>query len=162
MEAVSRIFEVDIDIVNEVQRHTKNESDMALLSTLYLAKEDGYNPHCDIDFEEDCNLKHSVLEILFTHDDNRSKDIAKEMDEASLVIDNERMCCPCSILLVKSHQRCISILIVNETIPTLQKLKETRKIRFNCIAGLPMEIFKHVLDRVLLGALMVVLHMGIL
>ncbi|GKC42832.1 hypothetical protein Tco_1060554, partial [Tanacetum coccineum] len=129
MEAVSRIFEVDIDIVNEVQRHTKNESDMALLSTLYLAKEDGYNPHCDIDFEEDCNLKHSVLEILFTH---------------------------------YSSGEISSTMIVNETIPTLQKLKETRKIRFNCIAGLPMEIFKHMLDRVLLGALMVVLHMGIL
>nr|GEV67444.1 hypothetical protein [Tanacetum cinerariifolium] len=59
MEAVSKIFEVDIDIVNE----------------------------------EGCNLKHSVPEILVTHDDS-------------------------SILQ-----------IVNETIPTLQKLKETRKIR---------------------------------
>ncbi|GKE40745.1 lysine-specific demethylase JMJ706-like protein isoform X2, partial [Tanacetum coccineum] len=88
MEAVSRIYEEDIDIVNEVQRQFKNGSDMALLSTLYpLAKEDGYNPHCDIDFEEGCNLKHSVPEILVTHDDNSCKDIAKEMDEASSVID---------------------------------------------------------------------------
>nr|GEV76733.1 zinc finger MYM-type protein 1-like [Tanacetum cinerariifolium] len=88
MEAVSRIFEEDIDIVNEVQRQFKNGSDMALLATLYpLAKEDGYIPHCDIDFEEGCNLKHSVPEILVTHDDNSSKDIAKEMDEASSVID---------------------------------------------------------------------------
>nr|GEW74809.1 putative reverse transcriptase domain-containing protein [Tanacetum cinerariifolium] len=55
MEAVSRIFKVDIDIVNE----------------------EGYN------------LKHSVPEILVTHDNNRAKDIAMEMDEASLVIDNE-------------------------------------------------------------------------
>ncbi|GKD24118.1 hypothetical protein Tco_1225821, partial [Tanacetum coccineum] len=54
MEAVSRIFEEDLDIVNEVQRHIKNGSDMALPFTL-LAK-DGYNIH--------------------------SKDIAKEMDEA--------------------------------------------------------------------------------
>ncbi|GJW21714.1 hypothetical protein Tco_0032336, partial [Tanacetum coccineum] len=87
MEVVSRIFEEDIDIVNEVQRHIKNGSDMALPSTLYLLAKDGYNPHCDIDFEEGCNLKHSVPEILVTHDDNSSKDIAKEMDEASLVID---------------------------------------------------------------------------
>nr|GEX27280.1 JmjC domain-containing protein [Tanacetum cinerariifolium] len=106
MEAVIRIFEVDIDIVNEVQRHMKNRSNMALLSTLYLAKEDGYNQHCDIDFEDGCNLKHYVPEILVTHDDNKSKDIAKEMDEDSLVIDSERMFCPCSILRVKSHQRC--------------------------------------------------------
>ncbi|GJT62719.1 putative reverse transcriptase domain-containing protein [Tanacetum coccineum] len=55
MEAVSKIFKVDIDIVNE--------------------------------------------------DDSRSKDIDKEMDKAYLVIDSERMCCPCSILQVKYHQR---------------------------------------------------------
>ncbi|GJX40316.1 retrovirus-related pol polyprotein from transposon TNT 1-94 [Tanacetum coccineum] len=67
----------DIDIVNEVQCHIKNGSDMALPSTLYLLAKDGYNPQCDIDFEEGCNLKHSVLEILVTH----------EMDEAYLVID---------------------------------------------------------------------------
>nr|GFB86920.1 JmjC domain-containing protein [Tanacetum cinerariifolium] len=35
MEAVSGIFEEDIDIVNEVQRQFKNGSDMALLATLY-------------------------------------------------------------------------------------------------------------------------------
>ncbi|GKD48237.1 hypothetical protein Tco_1277213, partial [Tanacetum coccineum] len=41
MEAVSRIFEEDIDIVNEVQRHIKNGSDMAQPSTLSkdIAKE---------------------------------------------------------------------------------------------------------------------------
>ncbi|GJU08586.1 probable pectate lyase 4 [Tanacetum coccineum] len=77
MEVVSRIFEEDIDIVNEVQCHIKNGSDMALPSTLYLLAKDGYNPQCDIDFEEGCNLKHFVLEILVTH----------EMDEAYLVID---------------------------------------------------------------------------
>ncbi|GKB05828.1 putative reverse transcriptase domain-containing protein [Tanacetum coccineum] len=66
MEAVSKIFKVDIDIVNEVQSHIKNRSGIALLSTLYLAKEDGYNPHCDINFKEGCNLKHYVPEILIT------------------------------------------------------------------------------------------------
>nr|GEU33592.1 hypothetical protein [Tanacetum cinerariifolium] len=41
---------------------------MALPPTLYpLAKEDGYHPHCDIDFEEGCNLKHSFPEIIVTH-----------------------------------------------------------------------------------------------
>ncbi|GJZ53856.1 hypothetical protein Tco_0608741 [Tanacetum coccineum] len=41
MEAVSRIFEEDIDIVNDVQCHIKNGSDMALPSTLSkdIAKE---------------------------------------------------------------------------------------------------------------------------
>lgn len=38
--------------------------------------------------------------------------------------------------------------IVNETIPALQKLKETGKIRFIGITGLPLEIFTYVLDRV--------------
>ncbi|PWA46905.1 NAD(P)-linked oxidoreductase superfamily protein [Artemisia annua] len=41
--------------------------------------------------------------------------------------------------------------IINETIPALQKLKETGKIRFVGITGLPLEIFTYVLDRVPLG-----------
>ncbi|PWA83900.1 JmjC domain-containing protein [Artemisia annua] len=106
MEAVSRIFEEDIDIVNEVQRQFKNGSDMALLSTLYpLAKEDGYNPHCDIDFEEGSNLRQSVPELLVTHNDNSSsKDIAKEMDEASSVIDEV----PQSIVHAEVKSTCYS------------------------------------------------------
>ncbi|GKB56605.1 hypothetical protein Tco_0912791 [Tanacetum coccineum] len=46
----------------------KTGSAMALPPTLYpLAKEDGYHPHCDIDYEEGCNLKHSFPEIIVTH-----------------------------------------------------------------------------------------------
>ncbi|XP_074346056.1 L-galactose dehydrogenase [Apium graveolens] len=54
--------------------------------------------------------------------------------------------------------------IVNETIPALQKLKETGKIRFIGITGLPLEIFTYVLDRVPLGTVDVILsycHYGI-
>ncbi|GKG45105.1 hypothetical protein Tco_0495183, partial [Tanacetum coccineum] len=47
MEAVSRIFEEDTNIVNDVQRHIKNGSDMALPSTLYLLAKDGYNLQCE-------------------------------------------------------------------------------------------------------------------
>ncbi|GJT56854.1 hypothetical protein Tco_0991908 [Tanacetum coccineum] len=82
MEANSRIFEEDLDIVNEVQRHIKNGSDMALPSTL-LAK-DGYNIQHDT-----LGLRYylTILCSLLSHDDNSSKDIAKEMDEAYSVID---------------------------------------------------------------------------
>ncbi|GKA23646.1 hypothetical protein Tco_0709679 [Tanacetum coccineum] len=84
MEAVSRIFEEDIDIVNEVQRHIKNGSDMALPSTLYLLAKDGYNLQHDT-----LGLRYylTILCSLLSHDDNSSKDIAKEMDEAYSVID---------------------------------------------------------------------------
>lgn len=54
--------------------------------------------------------------------------------------------------------------IVNETIPALQKLKETGKIRFIGITGLPLEIFTYVLDRVPPGTVDVILsycHYGI-
>lgn len=54
--------------------------------------------------------------------------------------------------------------IVNETIPALQKLKETGKIRFIGITGLPLGIFNYVLDRVPLGTIDVILsycHYGI-
>ncbi|XP_065872458.1 L-galactose dehydrogenase [Euphorbia lathyris] len=47
--------------------------------------------------------------------------------------------------------------IVNETIPALQKLKETGKIRFIGITGLPLEIYTYVLDRVPPGAVDVIL-----
>lgn len=54
--------------------------------------------------------------------------------------------------------------IVNETIPALQKLKATGKIRFIGITGLPLEIFTYVLDRVPPGTVDVILsycHYGI-
>ncbi|XP_071729913.1 L-galactose dehydrogenase-like [Rutidosis leptorrhynchoides] len=54
--------------------------------------------------------------------------------------------------------------VINETIPALQKLKESGKIRFIGITGLPLEIFSYVLDRVPLGTIDVVLsycHYGI-
>ncbi|KAK3420316.1 hypothetical protein EUGRSUZ_G01122 [Eucalyptus grandis] len=47
--------------------------------------------------------------------------------------------------------------IVNETIPALLKLKETGKIRFIGITGLPLGIFTYVLDRVPPGSVDVVL-----
>lgn len=54
--------------------------------------------------------------------------------------------------------------IVNETIPALQKIKESGKARFIGITGLPLGIFTYVLDRVPLGSVDVVLsycHYGI-
>ncbi|CAA7037755.1 unnamed protein product [Microthlaspi erraticum] len=47
--------------------------------------------------------------------------------------------------------------IVNETIPTLQKLKQEGKIRFIGITGLPLNIFTYVLDRVPPGTVDVIL-----
>ena len=46
---------------------------------------------------------------------------------------------------------------MNETIPALQKLKETGKIRFIGITGLPLDIFTYVLDRVPPGSVDVIL-----
>ncbi|KAL2926794.1 L-galactose dehydrogenase [Bienertia sinuspersici] len=47
--------------------------------------------------------------------------------------------------------------IVNETIPALQKIKESGKARFIGITGLPLEIYTYVLDRVPPGTVDVVL-----
>ncbi|XP_031129563.1 L-galactose dehydrogenase [Ipomoea triloba] len=47
--------------------------------------------------------------------------------------------------------------IVNETLPALLKLKETGKIRFIGITGLPLHIFTYVLDRVPPGTVDVIL-----
>ena len=61
MEAVSKMFEEDEDIVNEAQQQITNGSDMTLLSKLYqLAQDDGYFPYCKIDFDPNCNLRQSV------------------------------------------------------------------------------------------------------
>ncbi|XP_047047611.1 L-galactose dehydrogenase-like [Lolium rigidum] len=54
--------------------------------------------------------------------------------------------------------------IVNETIPALQKIKESGKARFIGITGLPLSIFAYVLDRVPPGSVDLVLsycHYGI-
>lgn len=47
--------------------------------------------------------------------------------------------------------------IVSETLPALQKLKESGKVRFIGITGLPLKVFKSVLDRVPAGTVDVVL-----
>ncbi|TVU50275.1 hypothetical protein EJB05_01641 [Eragrostis curvula] len=54
--------------------------------------------------------------------------------------------------------------IVNETIPALQKIKESGKARFIGITGLPLNIYTYVLDRVPPGSVDVILsycHFGI-
>lgn len=47
--------------------------------------------------------------------------------------------------------------IVNETLPALQKLKETGKVRAIGLSGLPLKIFRYVLDRVPRGTVNVIL-----
>jgi L-galactose dehydrogenase len=54
--------------------------------------------------------------------------------------------------------------IVNETIPVLQKIKESGKARFIGITGLPLSIYTYVLDQVPPGSVDVILsycHYGI-
>jgi len=46
---------------------------------------------------------------------------------------------------------------VNETIPALQKIKESGKAKFIGITGLPLDIYTYVLDRVPPGAVDVIL-----
>ncbi|MCJ8331243.1 MAG: aldo/keto reductase, partial [Lentisphaeria bacterium] len=43
--------------------------------------------------------------------------------------------------------------VINETIPTLQKIKETGKVRFVGITGLPLAVFRKVIDRVPAGSI---------
>ena len=47
--------------------------------------------------------------------------------------------------------------MISETIPALIKLKESGKIRFIGITGLPLKVFEYVLDRVPVGTVDVVL-----
>lgn len=49
------------------------------------------------------------------------------------------------------------VQIIEETLPALQRLKEAGKVRFIGITGLPLKIYKYVLDRVPPGTVDVVL-----
>ncbi|XP_076910985.1 lysine-specific demethylase JMJ13-like [Bidens hawaiensis] len=61
METVSKMFEEDKRITNEVKHQFRNESDTILLSKLYpLTENDGYDPYCKIDLDSCCNLKPSI------------------------------------------------------------------------------------------------------
>ncbi|KAL8266985.1 hypothetical protein R6Q59_004329 [Mikania micrantha] len=96
METVSKMFEEDKDIINEVEHQFRNRNDTVLLSELYpLSENNDYNLYCKIDFQQGWNLKQSVPEIMdvaetcsfHDHmlDDNSSKDIDLEMHTASPV-----------------------------------------------------------------------------
>ncbi|KAI3812584.1 hypothetical protein L1987_17295 [Smallanthus sonchifolius] len=95
METVSKMFEEDKDIIDEVKHQFRNGNDTILLSKLYpLAENDGYKMYCKIDFQQGCNLRHTVPEItdiaetcsLNNHmhgDNSSSKDVDMEMHKAS-------------------------------------------------------------------------------
>ncbi|KAI7747537.1 hypothetical protein M8C21_016739, partial [Ambrosia artemisiifolia] len=96
METVSKMFE-DQDIIDEVKHQFRNGDDAILLSKLYpLAENDKYNLYCKIEFQQDCNLRQSVPEIMdvsetcsvYNHihsDNSSSKDTIMEMHKASPV-----------------------------------------------------------------------------
>nr|XP_043608846.1 lysine-specific demethylase JMJ706 [Erigeron canadensis] len=84
MEAVSRMFEEDKDIANEVQHQIKSGNERILLSKLYpLAEDDGYDPYCKISLEQDdtSSITGSLMPV------GSSKDVAIEMHETSPVIN---------------------------------------------------------------------------
>lgn len=110
MEAIAMIFELEKDIVNEVQQQSGIATDMILLSKLYpLAENDAYTPYCKIGFGSDentfepgCTMKRRGPEILDTstqvHGDsnktvtdatpaNYSEDVTAKTHGASAVID---------------------------------------------------------------------------
>lgn len=89
MEAVSRLFEEDKDIVKEVLHQDNSGGDLSLLSKLYpLAETNGYHPYCKIEFEQGCNSKQLQDDTSSsTRSLDSSKDIAVEMHKASPVID---------------------------------------------------------------------------
>ncbi|XP_071692735.1 lysine-specific demethylase JMJ13-like [Rutidosis leptorrhynchoides] len=89
MEAVSKLFEEDKDIVKQVQHQDVNEKDMVMLSKLYpLAENDGYHPYCKIEFDQCCNAKQLMNETSSSSRSlGSSKDTTVEVREGSAVID---------------------------------------------------------------------------
>ncbi|KAJ0431794.1 putative transcription factor & chromatin remodeling JUMONJI family [Helianthus annuus] len=95
METVSKTFEEDKDVIDEVKHQSRNGDDSILLSKLYpLAEYDEYNLYCKIELHQDRNSKQSVSGIMdvddtcsvhnHIHSDNSSsEDITTETHKAS-------------------------------------------------------------------------------
>ncbi|XP_076888852.1 lysine-specific demethylase JMJ13-like, partial [Bidens hawaiensis] len=92
LETVSKTFEEDKDIIDEVNHQFRNGDDSILFSKLYqLAEDDEYNRYCKIEFLQDCTSKQSNVAETSSlhnnmHDDNSSsKDTSTEVHKSSLV-----------------------------------------------------------------------------
>ncbi|KAI3501568.1 hypothetical protein L1887_29447 [Cichorium endivia] len=116
METVSRRFEEDKDIVNEVQKQLNNGSDTVFLSKLYrVTEDDSYSPYCKIDFVPQPNVHVDAKSTCHYSDDSDSE-----------IFRFKRR----SSLKPKRTMNCFSLKSEHEGLKRLKKVQPTISIKY--------------------------------